>query len=110
MVVRHAQELQRERQDALRAENRIRLEGIDEEGARRRSNAASEQQAELAHQDSLLHSQNAALRSKLEIEQQIAGVRAAASQHEYDLQVALGKEMVQSEKNAAYYRKQGYSD
>lgn len=109
MAVRHAQELQRERQDALRAENKIRLEGADEEGARRRRNAASEQQAELTHQGNLLRSQNAALKSKLDNEQQIINARAAAARKEYDLQVALGEQKVQSEKDRAYYREQGYS-
>jgi len=110
MAIRHAQELQCERQDALRTENRIRLEGIDKEGARRRANAASEQQAELAHQDILEQRENSVGQSKLHWENQIIYVRAEAARKEYDLQSALCTRKEESERVQARYRSQSYSD
>jgi hypothetical protein len=89
LALRQEQELQRERQDALISENRIRSEGVREEGALRHANADREQEAELAHRRILDQREASALQSKLAYEKQMISARETASRNEYQRQVDL---------------------
>ncbi|CZR55931.1 uncharacterized protein PAC_05819 [Phialocephala subalpina] len=104
LALQHARELQRERQESLKNENRLRLEGVNEEAARRRTNAEREQASELAHRRTLDQREASALQSKIAYEQQLIAAREAASQSEYNRQVALCERKDQSARYQAEQR------
>jgi hypothetical protein len=71
------QELQREKQEAADAENRLRLRAI-EEASRRRATAAEAQRAELAHKNAIVSSEIEGLNAKVRYEQSISNARLQA--------------------------------
>jgi hypothetical protein len=78
LAIRQMQELQREKQEAANAENRLRLRAIEEEALRRRAAAADAQRAELAHKNAIVASEVEGLNAKVRYEQSISNARLQA--------------------------------
>ncbi|KUJ18859.1 uncharacterized protein LY89DRAFT_683707 [Mollisia scopiformis] len=89
LAVRHAQELQRKRQEALAAENRIRVEGVAEEAAHRRANTDREQASEISHRRALDSMERSAQQAKYAAEQSLISIRDSASREEFRRQKEL---------------------
>jgi len=89
MALKYTQELQREIQEALLVENKIKLKGIDEVGARKIALAKAEQSAELAHRKALDQREQAAAAAKLDYERTLISAREIASRNDYKRQTDL---------------------
>lgn len=109
LAISHAQELQSHRQEGLKAENRIRTQGVAEEAARKKNMADEELAAEMSRRRAVLSSEQQLQSQRLAGEQQLVSLRSSAASEEFSRVQRLCEVRVDAARREAQHRRDAAS-